>query len=304
MGCTPSSSEAGFGVRDESFTPYIFLVSPVGRATAYKIYCIYLLRRCQYMSSKKLKCEFCGVEVTPNNYKRHIERHKTSPESFNEVYKLDHDGLNCKFCNKECKSINSLIQHELRCSENPNRRCHDTLVKYAKSHPAWNKGLTAETDDRVKANAMSLRRSIAAGNFHSLKGDDNPSRREDVRKKISETCLKKSKEGTWHTSLAKEHHYQYKGADLHGKWELAYAMHLDKMNIDWERCKERFPYEFEEKTHYYTPDFYLPETNEYVEIKGFKRERDTVKWSQFPDTKTLKVLYGKDLLGMGLDIQL
>jgi hypothetical protein len=27
----------------------------------------------------------------------------------------------CKFCGKECKSINSLKQHERRCIKNPNR---------------------------------------------------------------------------------------------------------------------------------------------------------------------------------------
>ena len=29
--------------------------------------------------------------------------------------------LYCKFCGKECKSINSLKQHERRCIKNPNK---------------------------------------------------------------------------------------------------------------------------------------------------------------------------------------
>ena len=29
--------------------------------------------------------------------------------------------LKCKYCNKECKNENSLIQHEIRCKLNPNR---------------------------------------------------------------------------------------------------------------------------------------------------------------------------------------
>ena len=29
--------------------------------------------------------------------------------------------MNCKYCNKECKNKNSLVQHEIRCKENPNR---------------------------------------------------------------------------------------------------------------------------------------------------------------------------------------
>lgn len=32
----------------------------------------------------------------------------------------------------------------------------------------------------------------------------------------------------------------------------------------------------------YYPDFYLPEFDTYVEIKGYKTERDVAKWSHFP----------------------
>ena len=61
-------------------------------------------------------------------------------------------------------------------------------------------------------------------------------------KKISETIQKKVAEGTWHTSLAKNMHYNYNGIDLHGTWELKYAQYLDKNNIKWIRCKEQFDY--------------------------------------------------------------
>ena len=47
--------------------------------------------------------------------------------------------LYCKYCGKECKNKNSLAQHELRCSYNPNR------LKYS----TWNKGKTKEVDARL-----------------------------------------------------------------------------------------------------------------------------------------------------------
>ena len=34
----------------------------------------------------------------------------------------------CKFCNKICKSNNSLIQHEIRCKNNPNRKVQNNIV--------------------------------------------------------------------------------------------------------------------------------------------------------------------------------
>ena len=45
------------------------------------------------------------------------------------------------------------------------------------------------------------------------------------------SCLEKSKQGLWHKSLAKDMHYNYKGIDLDGKWELKYAQWLDLNNI-------------------------------------------------------------------------
>lgn len=27
----------------------------------------------------------------------------------------------CKYCNKECKNLNSLRQHKIRCKQNPNK---------------------------------------------------------------------------------------------------------------------------------------------------------------------------------------
>ena len=54
------------------------------------------------------------------------------------------------------------------------------------------------------------------------------------------------------------------------KLELEYATDLDNRNILWEYEKNNFSYiDLEGKRRTYTPDFYLSETNEYIEIKGF-----------------------------------
>ena len=90
-------------------------------------------------------------------------------------------------------------------------------------------------------------------------------------------------------------HYNYNGIDLHGTWELKYAQYLDKNNIKWNRCKEQFDYFYDGKNRKYTPDFYLIESDEYIEIKGFKTDKDSAKWKQFPKDKILKVLLKEDL---------
>jgi hypothetical protein len=93
-------------------------------------------------------------------------------------------------------------------------------------------------------------------------------------------------------------HYTYKGVDLHGKWELKYAQWLDNNRVKWMRCKQAFEYTFENKTRRYTPDFYLPDTDEYIEIKGYKTNKDIAKWSQFP--YKLTVLMRSELKKIGI----
>lgn len=95
-------------------------------------------------------------------------------------------------------------------------------------------------------------------------------------------------------------HYNYKGIDLDGTWELEYAKYLDSNNIEWKRPKERFEYIFENKIRHYTPDFYIVQGDTYIEIKGYKTKKDDAKWKQFPKDKRLKVLFKEDLIKIGI----
>lgn len=95
-------------------------------------------------------------------------------------------------------------------------------------------------------------------------------------------------------------HYNYNGVDLHGKWELNYAKWLDKNQIKWQRCKESFEYVYGDKKRRYTPDFYLIESDEYIEIKGYKTEKDDAKWQHFPKHKVLNVLFEDDLKALNI----
>ena len=119
-------------------------------------------------------------------------------------------------------------------------------------------------------------------------------------KRISKTVNEKVANGSWHTSLAKHMHIDYNGVDMHGNWELKYAIYLDASDIKWIKCKDSFSYEYQEKLRKYTPDFYLIDTGEYIEIKGYMTEKDDAKWSQFPEDKTLIVLMKEELIQLGI----
>lgn len=82
----------------------------------------------------------------------------------------------------------------------------------------------------------------------------------------------------------------YKGIKCDSSWELAFVIyHLDN-NLKIERCKEKRKYIFENKEHYYFPDFITDEG--IIEIKGFKTEQWLAKEKQNPD---IKVFYKNDI---------
>lgn len=100
----------------------------------------------------------------------------------------------------------------------------------------------------------------------------------------------------------------YYESKLNGKlcfrsgYELAYAKYLDDNNISW--CYEAKQFDLGDTT--YTPDFYLLDRDEYIEIKGYMYEYAAKKIKLFRETFpkiTLKLLYKNDLKKLGCEIK-
>ena len=201
----------------------------------------------------------------------------------------------CKFCGKECKNANSLRNHERLCSKNPDRQYSWFQLNPPSAYKHSNQFIKAKEEGKTFEVSETTRKALS----DAIKKRDK-SFTQAVGKKISKTVKKKIKDGTWHVSIKKSMYYEYKGIIFHGKWELYYAQYLDSKNIKWKRPSETFSYIFNNKEKYYTPDFYIPSEDLYIEIKGYKTEKDEAKWKQFP--KNLKVLMKKDLKDLGINI--
>ncbi len=87
---------------------------------------------------------------------------------------------------------------------------------------------------------------------------------------------------------------KYKTTWMRSSWETRYAKWLDENDIEWEYEPKRF--NLGEYT--YCPDFYLPKTNRYIEIKGYWKPKAIEKFGLFkkiyPKIR-IKVLLEKDL---------
>ena len=164
----------------------------------------------------------------------------------------------------------------------------------------WNKGLT-KSDPRVRKYAETFSNRCKSGDI--IPWQTGQTKETDTRI-LNQSLLISDKvnqlivNGDWHNSFSKSRRQSYKNESFDGKWEVLVAKWFDEQNIVWIRNKSVFSYTFNEKQRKYTPDFYLPNNNCYVEIKGWKTPKDEAKWAYFPNL--LVVLSGTDLKSLGL----
>jgi hypothetical protein len=200
--------------------------------------------------------------------------------------------LCCVFCSKQIKSVSSYRQHYVRCKDNPNKiECKPGMGMLGKT--GWNKGLTKETDERVRINsenaAKVMRKQYAEG-IRKIK----PMSKEN-RRKLSE------RQSLFNTG-GKSKWYSVAGQKVQGTYEKKFAESLEEQNIRWEKIKTNnhiFSYISDNKEKTYAPDFWLPELSVYVEIKGYwwgddENKMRTVK--NFHQDKNVIIIYGKEKL--------
>ena len=238
------------------------------------------------MAVPKVICPLCGSSISKSNWSNHERRHRDHPETF-EVpkYRVDHEGLDCKFCGKTCKNNNSLRNHERLCKLNPHRQQpvggRTNIPNFnQQGRVAWNKGLTKETSPILKAVSEHMKEYVRSENYTGplgKTGSNNTSSSIEVREKISRTMADRY---AYPRGWAKRG--WYKGIWCDSSWELAYILWATDNKISFVRNRTRFEYLWDGYIHNYTPDFYLPEEDVYIEIKGQFDDKAKAKAEQFP----------------------
>lgn len=256
----------------------------------------------------KVECPDCGDMLAETQLERHrgsetckaggtfetlreesLSHYQNTSSSISD-WKIGEDKYQCP----ECK--------EIYCKQGIGSHYWRNHTEEGKEHSpsdgreAWNRGLTKEIDNRVKKYGETFTRRVEQGKIDTSKFGGTNS--EETAEKIRSTVKEKVKNNNWHNSVSKTQRYEYKDVILDSSWELAYAKWLDENNKQWERVDENFEYEFRGEIKNYTPDFYLPNPDKYIEIKGLVREKDKAKWRDF--SEDLQVLKEKELDEMGI----
>lgn len=202
----------------------------------------------------------------------------------------------CQFCSSEKKSKNSLTQHEVRCADNPNR---PTTI----SKPKTEKWLQAMKDKKIRGSARNqyskakelglpkpeiteeTREKLSKATTHNnLIKYANPENRMLQSLTMKRAVKNNPDSYTKNNVCGRVKRIEYNGVMLKGSWEVITAKWLDSLDEKWETEVNPQVYIWNGGEHLYFPDFYLPNRNVYIEVKGYKTDRDEAKWSQFVGT--------------------
>ena len=213
------------------------------------------------------------------------------------------DKVKCKYCNK-IYSKHGIGTHIWRCHTEVGKAHKPDNVGNPNS---WKRrGKTLEDLYGVEK-AKSIKEKLS--NNHNSDGRGATLEREQLRRQNISDAMKKIKsKPDANIKGGRCKWFEYKGAQLQGTWELRFAKLCDKKNIEWKK-NQKYIYEYntsDEQKHYYRPDFYLPEIDVWIEIKGYWWGKDKEKmqfvFEQNPNHK-LKIIKKKQLQDLELLIE-
>lgn len=180
-----------------------------------------------------------------------------SKNSTNQNLVLKND-LFCQYCGKQCRNLNSLKQHTIRCNKNPDKI--KSVVKNNLKNQGWAKGLTANTDDRIHRSKEMMHKyyethaGSMTGKHHSQK----------TRELLSQLALTNGIEG----HFGRHKSYEYLGVKFMSSYEVAVAESLDANGVRWVKPSRLAYVDLDGKKHHYTADFYLPTYAIYLDPKN------------------------------------
>lgn len=233
------------------------------------------------------KCKHCGKEFSdrykltghstwceknPKFSKEDRLKNLSKARSYidSDKKKKDNTELICQYCGKICIGKNSLINHERFCKNNPNR-VESNFVKFNKNRDhVWNKGLTKETDERVRKGAENLKEAYSSGKIISHNKGITLSNEEKLR-------ISKSRK-----LYLKEHPDKVPYLLNHSS-KISYPEQYF-INVFQ---NENIPLNYHKQFGLYELDFYNEEFKVYVEIDGEQHylsqsiERDKIRNEYF-----------------------
>ncbi len=179
------------------------------------------------------------------------------------------DSYACEFCGKVFNTGKQLGGHTAHCLKHPNKQAHDLAAKRG---------------------GNLLKAHLKDGSvIHPFKGKHlSKSHREKLSIIRTNNLIDEFLPREWvHIRWHKVENLEGREFSVRGMWEVNVAKRLNELGILWIKAKT-IPYQ-QDIIRHYIPDFYLPNTDEYVEVKGRYTSEDKTKMNlvkaQYPNIK-------------------
>jgi hypothetical protein len=202
--------------------------------------------------------------------------------------------IKCELCGYDIDT-HQIKKHKSYCNGLGPRR----IRKYSGKGKGWEKGKTfAELygEKRAKEICNKISKKLIG---KSTGKASTPEKEEQRKKQISITGKLNPKCGGLRKGSGRGKKGYYKGIWCDSSWELAWVIYNIEHDIKFKRNWEKFEYEYENKIHFYIPDFIL-ENNQYIEIKGRRKiddltEKELIKMNAFKEKNNLQILLEKEI---------
>lgn len=250
----------------------------------------------EYHKQNLLKAAYLSGEKSKEKKVKRVEVYNKSPKR-------------CKACNNpipyEKKNTNIFCNHSCAAKiSNKNRPPRSEESRKKLSNILRAKNIKRKTNSKIKYKNCSQCNKLFITKLQS------------TRKTCSKKCYKDlaSENSRRHPNiggfkLTKKHGEVYfckelnKEVFLDSSWEIKYAKYLDLNNIKWIRPKNVFWKDKEEKIRRYTPDFYLIDNKEYIDIKNdyllsLKSTKDKIKGVEEYNNIKINLLSKQDLVNI------
>lgn len=238
-----------------------------------------------------------------------IKYRKDIPENLRKNKKdFGEEGV-CFYCGQEAKyqlkngrwccseKFSSCPEIKRKNSEKRKEQClsgnyKNNLQNYIETHIPWNKGLTKETDERLKKISDISKRRYANEEIKSYwKGKHHSIETRDKLSKLRTQYLDECKAGFQDVGWYRIKNINNEEYIVRGTWERDFGNFLTENNILWIK-KITIEYKQEDGSiHRYVPDFFIPSINLYVEVKGYFSEFDKKKMKLIIEQNNINVRY-------------
>lgn len=178
----------------------------------------------------------------------------------------------CQYCNREAKTLVSNAQHELYCKSNPNAR------KKTPSYGMLGKqGGNQYTKGTAKPLSIETRKRLSEASKKQVWSEERKANHSAAMKE----AVKNNPDSYTSSNRGRTKQIEFDDIKFQGNWELEFYKWAKVNNLNPKRATEGFTYIWNGERTYF-PDFYIESKDLYVEVKGYKTDRDEAKWKQFP----------------------